>query len=101
MNRAEVTQLLAVMQTYDQRTVGETDVIGWHGAIGDLRFDESRHAVVEHYKSQTDRIMPAHVIALVMAARRQEAGEERAHELEAFRGGHSQELVPMPDWFRT
>lgn len=101
MNRSEVANLLAVIQTYDQRTVGETDVIAWHGAVGDLAFNEGRDAVLEHYKTTTDRIMPAHLRQLVQAARVKAAGEERAQELTARQGRSSQELVPMPDWFRT
>lgn len=100
MNRAETAQLLAVMQTYDQRTVGETDVISWHGAVGDLSFMEGTAAVVEHYKTHTDRIMPAHLRSLVAAARRVAAGEERQQELESRNGFHSDRRGSMPSWFR-
>lgn len=101
MNRAEVAQLLAVMQTYDQRTVGETDVISWHGAVGDLTFIEGRNAIVEHYKTSTDRIMPAHMRNLALTARRAAAGEERQHELESRVGVRSDRRGPMPTWFRS
>lgn len=101
MNRAETAQLLAMMQTYDQRTVGETDVIAWHSAVGDLQFSECGTAVIGHYRDHTDRVMPANVREAVQAARRAAAGEERQAEIEARRPSHSQELVPMPDWFRA
>lgn len=101
MNRAETAQLLAVIQTYDQRTVGETDVIAWHGVVGDLRFDECRDSVLAHYGEKTDRIMPANVRTFVQAARIKAAGEERQQEIESRRPSSSQELVPMPDWFRS
>jgi hypothetical protein len=101
MNTTEAAQLLAVIQTYDQRTVGETDVIAWQKALEDLPFSDCRDAVVGHYQAETDRIMPANVRVRAVLAQRQAAGEERQHELEALRGRGSQELVPMPDWFRS
>lgn len=100
MNRAETAQFLAVVQTYDQRTVGETDVIAWHGAVGDLTFTECRDGAIQHYRTTTDRLMPAHVRALVATARRAAAGEERQQALESREGRRSDHRGPMPSWFR-
>ena len=100
MNKPEAANLLAVMQTYDQRTVGETDVIAWHSALGDLTFPECRDAVIAHYRQQTDRIMPAQVRTHVGTMRRTLAGEERQNELHARIASHSDRKVPMPAWFR-
>lgn len=93
MNRAECAQLLTVISSYDRRTLGEADVIAWHGTLGDLRFDECRDAVVKHYAQQTDWLMPAHVRRLVLAVRQDQA-------MRALPGG-GDDLVPMPEWFQT
>lgn len=93
MNREEATNLLAVAQTYDQRTVGQTDVMAWFSALGDLPFSESRDAMVTYYATNTTRVMPAHIRQLLLAAR-----QDRA--MRALSPARS-DLVPMPSWFRT
>lgn len=65
MNLSETALMLAQMQAYDQRTVGESDVIAWHALLGDAPFEDCQEAVRRHYAEQTDRIMPAHVRRLV------------------------------------
>lgn len=65
MNRSEAAMMLAQMQAYDQRTVGESDVIAWHALLVDAPFEDCQEAVRRHYAEQTDRIMPAHVRRLV------------------------------------
>lgn len=92
MNREEVTNLLAIVQTYDQRTVGETDVHAWHGTLGDLPFGHCRDAVIQHFKGSTDRLMPAHVRKAVTATRNEAA-------MRALSPART-DLVPMPDWFK-
>jgi hypothetical protein len=93
MNRSECAQLLTIVASYDRRTLGEPDVIAWQGALGDLRFDECRDAVVKHYAEQTDWLMPAHVRRLCLAARQDAAMRALP--------GDGRDLVPQPDWFRT
>lgn len=92
MNKAECAQLLTVVATYDRRTLGETDVVAWQQALGDLRFEECRDAVVKHYATATDWVMPAHVRRLVLAARQDNA----MRALPA-----RDDLVPQPSWFRS
>lgn len=65
MNRSETALMLAQMQAYDQRTVGESDVIAWHALLSDAPFEDCQEAIRRHYAEQTDRIMPAHVRRLV------------------------------------
>lgn len=91
MNRSECAQLLTVVASYDRRTLGEADVIAWHGTLGDLTFDECRDAVVKHYAQQTDWVMPAHLRRLALAARQDAA-------MRALPGSRD-DLVPMPSWF--
>ena len=93
MTREETANLLAVVQTYDQRTIGQTDVLSWHGALGDLDFDDCRDAVVSYYSDSTDRVMPAHVRKRVSAVKHDRA-------MRAI-PGDGDGRGPMPSWFRT
>ncbi|WP_460407359.1 hypothetical protein [Actinophytocola sediminis] len=65
MTRKETAVLLALIATYDQRTVGEADVEAWH-AIADVEawtFARARRAAIEHHRAGADkpRIRPAHI----------------------------------------
>ncbi|MCU1647579.1 MAG: hypothetical protein JWN03_7854 [Nocardia sp.] len=68
MNRNETADLLSVIATYDQRTIGEADVEAWFAALGEMHYREARDAVVEHHKTSTDRIRPVHVLDLARRA---------------------------------
>lgn len=61
MDKSDVVLLLAFAGTYDYRKTGDADVEAWHLAVGDLDFEDAKAAVVAHYRSTTDRMMPAHV----------------------------------------
>jgi hypothetical protein len=65
VNLSETALVLAQMQAYDQRTVGDSDVIAWHSLLVDAPFEDCQEAVRRHYAENTDRIMPAHVRRLV------------------------------------
>lgn len=93
MNRQECAELLTVATAYDHRTLGEVDVIAWHEAIGDLALDECKQAVVQHYKTSTEWLMPVNIRRLVSVTR-----QDRA--MRALPRGR-EDLIPMPDWFRT
>lgn len=64
-------ELLGFAAVYDNRTVGEPDIIAWLEAIGDLPFDDAHAAVAAHYRNEPGtRLMPAHVLHGVKAVRR-------------------------------
>ena len=69
MNASEAGKLLALMALYDNRTVGNADVLAWLKVIGDLSYQDAETAVTEHYRDTTERIMPAHVRQRVKAIR--------------------------------
>lgn len=63
--------LLGFAASYDNRNTGDSDVIAWLEAIGDLSFDDSYRAVAAHYGHEPDkRLMPGHVRQRVKAMRR-------------------------------
>jgi hypothetical protein len=70
VNAEEMGELLASAAIYDNRTVGDADILAWMRAIGDLPYDDADMAVAAHYGETTDRLMPGHVRARVKAARK-------------------------------
>lgn len=79
MTRDEVIDLLSLAAGYDRRKAGHTDIDAWHLAVGDLRLDDARLAVVGHYRETTDWLMPAHVrqrVKAIRSARLQESPME-------------------------
>lgn len=69
MTPAEVARVLAKAAAFDQRTVGEADVMAWHEIVGRFELVDALEAVRVHYSNSTERIMPAHVLRLAPAAR--------------------------------
>jgi hypothetical protein len=82
MTPDETVDLLTVAAAFDQRTVGEGDVMAWYAVVFDLSYDDAKLAVMGHYTDTADRIMPAHVRQRVKAMRRDRL---------------SREIVPAPD----
>lgn len=71
MNATETGQLLAFAALYDNRKVGDPDIVAWLEAIGDLPYADARSAVAAHYGESTERIMPGHIRTRVKAMRRE------------------------------
>lgn len=71
MTLEETVDLLTTAAAFDRRTVGETDAVAWHAAVGDLRLEDCQAAVIAHYRDTTDWLMPAHVRTRVREIRRQ------------------------------
>jgi hypothetical protein len=63
VKKSEVARVLTRAASFDQRTLGDADVDAWFQVIGDLDFAECMAKVIEHYRSSTDRLMPAHLRA--------------------------------------
>ena len=62
MIKSDATALLAVASSFDKRTVGPTDVESWAVALGDARAVDCRDAIVAHYQSSREFLMPVDVI---------------------------------------
>jgi hypothetical protein len=65
MGKADIARLLVMMASFDQRTIGESDVEAWHAAATYAKWNNAgaRRAVVAHYAETKRRIMPADVTA--------------------------------------
>jgi len=65
MTHGDTARILAKAAAFDQRTIGESDVLAWHEAIGDLDAADSLAAVARFYATVVDRrIMPGDVRVL-------------------------------------
>ena len=70
MNAVETGDLLGLMAFYDNRILGEGDVVAWLRVIGDLDYADSTAAVLAHYGGlSTERMMPGHLRAGVRRIR--------------------------------
>ncbi len=74
MTKSETAALLAFCAAYDQRTIGETDVLAWHGALDcpwvpNIDLDEAQAAVIAHYRETAQRINVADVLKRVKTDR--------------------------------
>lgn len=61
MNHDDVGRLLAYAAAFDKRTVGRSDVLAWHDAIGDLDYEPAKLAVRNWYRENDGWVMPAHI----------------------------------------
>lgn len=66
---SEAAQLLAYMQAYDHRTVGEADVSVWATALSDVRYADAEVAMHAHYRDSSDWLDPNRMRRLVKALR--------------------------------
>lgn len=69
MNRNQVIDILKMVVAADRRTADSTDVDVWDAVIGELDFDRSRKAVLEHLREAPGKwIEPGHIRQRVKAA---------------------------------
>lgn len=61
--------LLTLAAAYDRRKPDNAAATAWLLAVGDLRLDDAKLAVVAHYRDSSEWLMPAHVRAYVKAIR--------------------------------
>lgn len=65
MNLSETARLLATIAAFNNRTVGEHDVMAWQSVLSDVALADAEEAVRRHFAESTDWMMPAHVRHLV------------------------------------
>lgn len=69
MTPADTAKVLAKMSAFDQRTIGEADVVAWHEVIGGFNLQDCLEAVTLHYRETSQRAMPADIRKLAMGIR--------------------------------
>lgn len=113
----EANNVLTVAASFDKRTIGELDITMWQQALRGLDFQTCAAAVIKHYSTTTDYLLPVHICRLVAdeirerdAARRiADADIERQPERPAARNKrpdetHQQWMARLQtqtaDWYR-
>lgn len=81
MNATEISALLTVCASFDQRKPNPETVPAWLAALGDLDFLPCRDAVVAHYQESREWIMPADIRGRVRRARATAIRNDEALEL--------------------
>lgn len=59
MTPAETARLLSKAAAFDQRTIGDADVLAWSEALADLDYDMAMRAVTAWYRDHETRLTPA------------------------------------------
>ena len=84
MTPAEAQVLLTMAAAYDNRRPSEDAAKAWAAALGDLRFEDCRDALIGHYARSTDWLMPAML-------------REPVRQIRAKRIAAAGPLTPPPD----
>ena len=69
MTPDDVIDVLTKCAAFDQRTIGETDVMAWHEVIGRYDRADALAAVTRHYTESSQRAMPADILRHARAVR--------------------------------
>lgn len=78
MNLPETARLLTMIAAFNNRTIGEADVIAWQSVLPDVPLEDAEEAVRRHYAENTEWLMPAHVRRLVRDIRTEREMTARA-----------------------
>lgn len=69
MNQQEAAALLGVAAAFDNRKPDPDAALAWSAALWDVRFEDARAAVVQHYRTSSEWLMPKMVLAEVKRLR--------------------------------
>ena len=111
MTPSEAAALLAVAAAFDNRKPDPDAAKAWAVALEGYRFEDARDAIVRHFRSTSEYLLPVHVIRGVKAIRKQRlddhplppvpAGKTDAEELAWKRDMRDRiangEVFPIPE----
>jgi hypothetical protein len=80
VNIEDVGLVLAKLAAFDQRTVGNADLLAWHEVIGHMDVQDCLAAVTEHYRESANRAMPADIRRIAISLRDARHSRERVTE---------------------
>lgn len=69
MTPAEAQVLLSMASAFDNRKPDPDAARAWSAVLDDLRFEDCRDALIEHYKTSTDYLMPVMIRTAVRRIR--------------------------------
>lgn len=98
LTRSETAKLLALCAAYDQRTIGESDVLAWHEGlqspwVPNIDLEEAQDAVIAHYQATPLRVTVADVLKWIKT--------ERADRLGRGIPVHKQGVPPTDEYRRA
>lgn len=62
MNLAETHDLLTLAAAFDNRKFGDETVAAWREVLRRESFEDARDAVLHHFRTSTEYLMPAHIV---------------------------------------
>ena len=62
MNLVETHDLLTLAAAFDNRKFGDETVAAWREVLRRESFEDARDAVIHHFKTSTEYLMPAHIV---------------------------------------
>lgn len=80
MTPEQVVDVLTKCAAYDQRTVGEVDVMAWHEILRRIELGDALDAVRQHFTESSARAMPADIRKLAIGIRDARHGRLRQRE---------------------
>jgi len=99
MAKSDVARLLALIATFDQRTIGEADIEGWHlvARVESWTVPAAQRVIVEHVSRGADRarINPALITDRIRAVRRGAAATFQGPRIPDGQPTHE-----YPEWYR-
>jgi hypothetical protein len=80
LTRSEVAKLLALCAGYDQRTIGDADVLAWYEGlqspwVPNIDPEEAQDAVIAHYQETSQRIGVADILKRIKTWRADRLGK--------------------------
>ena len=70
MNRAQVADLLNLIASTDGRKLTQQMPAAWYDILGAYTYEDCRAAVINHFQTSTEWLMPAHIIRHVKHLRK-------------------------------
>ena len=70
MRLTETGELLALISAYDNRNFNKETTAAWYDLLSPYTLAEAKHAVKKHYAESRDWLMPADVLRIIKAERR-------------------------------
>lgn len=71
-----IGEILAIAAAFDNRTVGDADLLAWFQVVGHIAVDEAQDAIVAHYSESRERVMPHDVLSRVRKVRAARIAEQ-------------------------
>lgn len=70
MRLTETGALLALISAYDNRQFNEETTAAWYDLLSPYTLAEAKHAVKKHYSESRDWLMPADILRIIKAERK-------------------------------